>query len=304
MATTLDTYAPFDSGPGADTTEDTWRKFMRHVLATGVLANTSDQFLVFADSTGMQVKASPGECWIRGHWGESLSTKVLPIDAAHATQPRLDLVILRADFLLDRIELDVLKGVPHATTPVYRTLTQNTSMWEIAIGGVRVEAAVLTIAAAKVTDRRRRVGDAGGSAQYYQSVAQSVPTGTGVLTKVKFDTPTSTTGDVAVTGTGNTDFTVLRAGTYDISATTVVAPSLTGSLLFATIRDNVNNKRLATQNGVTFTSDSAAMSVSASQHFEIGDSISISVLQNTGGNHNLSVFEQATRISMTWVSDA
>lgn len=304
MATTLDQYAPFDSGPGADTTEDTWRKFMRHVLATGVLANASDEFEVFADSTGMQVKVLPGECWLRGHWGESISQKTLPIDTADPTNPRLDLVILRVNFLLDRIELDVLKGIPHATTPVYRTLTQNTLMWEIAIAGVRVEGGVLTIAAAKVTDQRRRVGDAGGSAQYYQSAAQSIPTGTAVFTKVKFDTGTVVTGDVEVSGVGNTDFKIKRGGTYAISATVTFAAFTTGALLFATIRDNTNSKRLATQNGHTFTADPSSVNVTTLQHFNIDDSFSISCLQNSGGPLSLSVFEQGTRISVTWVSDA
>jgi len=304
VATTLDTFAPFATGPGADSTEDTWRKFMRHPLATGVLANTANQFRVYADSSGLQVKVGTGECWIQGHWGESLAEKILPIQTPHATLTRWDRVILRADFENDLIELDVLKGTASGS-PALWPLTQGSDIWEIDLAKVIVDPSPsVTIAAGKVSDLRRRVGDAGGSAQFYQSVAQSIPTGTGVFTKVKFDASTSTTSDVEVTGTGNTDFTIRRAGTYDISATTTFAPFTTGANLFSTIRDNTNSIRLAAQNGTTFTSDPASVNVSASQHFNIGDSFSISCLQSTGGNLNLSTFERSTRISVTWVSDA
>jgi len=155
MATTLDVYAPFDSGPGANVMESTWRGFAKYMLETGIIRNGDDHFRVYADSTGMQVKVGTGHCWIQGHWGENAAEKVLPIAAADPTNPRDDLVVLRADFVNNHIVLDTKPGTP-AASPTEPSLTQSSSMWEIRLARVRVATNAVTIAAGDVTDRRER----------------------------------------------------------------------------------------------------------------------------------------------------
>ncbi|MDA3624244.1 hypothetical protein OU415_02280 [Saccharopolyspora sp. WRP15-2] len=155
MATTLDVYAPFDAGPGANVMESTWRGFAKYMLETGIIRNGDDHFKVIADSTGMQVKVGTGHCWIQGHWGENAAQKTLPIVASDPTNPRDDLVVLRADFVNNQIVLDVKTGTP-AASPTEPALTQSTSLWEIRLARVRVAANAVTITAANVTDRRER----------------------------------------------------------------------------------------------------------------------------------------------------
>ncbi|MES2405559.1 MAG: hypothetical protein V4567_14660, partial [Pseudomonadota bacterium] len=46
--------------------------------------------------------------------------------------PRIDRVVLRADFVNNNIVLDVLQGTP-AVSPAAPALTQNTSIWEISL---------------------------------------------------------------------------------------------------------------------------------------------------------------------------
>jgi hypothetical protein len=156
VATSLDSYAPYDSGAGADVTEDTWRNFMRHMRGSsfgdGVLRTASTGFEVYADSTGMQVKVRVGECWIRGAWGQITSEKTLSIAAAHATLARKDRVILRNDFVLNRVELDVLTGTAGSGSAL--ALTQNTSKWEIGLAIVDVPALDTSIDAAQAVDNR------------------------------------------------------------------------------------------------------------------------------------------------------
>lgn len=148
MATTLDTSVPYD---GQAVTENTWRQFMSSLSGTGVIRDRANMFNVYADSTGMQVKVQTGEVWIMGHWGSSTSEKVLPITSAHATLTRKDRVILRNDYVNNRIDVDVLAGTPGGSTP---SLTQNTSMYEISLGVVTVPPTDLTIDASQVTDAR------------------------------------------------------------------------------------------------------------------------------------------------------
>lgn len=152
MATPGDNYAPFATGLGANTQEDTWRKFMRRPVVSGVIRSVLNEHLVFGDSTGMQVKVSTGEVWLEGHWGTITTQKTLPVTAAHATLARIDRVVARVDFVNDRVEYDVLAGT--AGSGIGPTLTRNTSVWETSLATVNVPAAAVTITAGNVLDTR------------------------------------------------------------------------------------------------------------------------------------------------------
>jgi hypothetical protein len=163
MAVTADTYYPFDSGAGADVTEEGWRRFMRYLtgrgsMANGVIRGVGNQHEVYADSSGMQVKVRTGEVWERGHWGELTGEKTLPIAAADPTNPRKDRVIARAAFGDNRIEYDVLQGTA-AVSPTAPSVTQSDTKWETSLAVVDVPAAASTIAASNVADARLFIDD-------------------------------------------------------------------------------------------------------------------------------------------------
>lgn len=158
MSTTLDSYAPYDAGAGSNALEATWRAMMRRVLATGVLAGVDNNFEVYGDSTGLQVKVKTGQCWIAGHWGQSTSEKILAVATNALGITRGDRVILRNDFVANRIELDILTG----TTGTPPTLTQDSSKWEISLATLSVPNGDVSIDAAQVTDARTWTETAGG----------------------------------------------------------------------------------------------------------------------------------------------
>jgi hypothetical protein len=158
MAVAMDTYAPFDSGAGANTMEDVWRKFMKHARGyrsasrSGVIRDIGDTLEVYDDGTGMQVKVKTGEVWIEGHWGEVTAEKTLPIAAADAAFARKDRVVARANFAANAVELDVLTGTPGGT-PSAPAVTQDTTKWEISLSVVDVPALDLSISG-QCTDAR------------------------------------------------------------------------------------------------------------------------------------------------------
>lgn len=163
MTAALDDYLPFDAGVGANVTEARWRSMMKSVLpSSGVLSRERDRFEVYANSSGMSVRVESGECWMRGHWGESTSEKTLTITAAHATLARIDRVVLRLDTVNNLIQLAVLDGTP-AASPTAPAVTQSATTWETSLATVSVPAADTTIDAAQVTDARTYADVATGS---------------------------------------------------------------------------------------------------------------------------------------------
>lgn len=155
MSTNLDTYLPFASGAGSNVTEEQWRDLAEQWFPTGVVFGYANQFAVAQRAAGanMSVDVATGQARIRGHEGINTSIKNLGIGANATGNPRIDTVVLRADFVNDVIVLDVLAGTA-AVNPSPPALTQNSSMWEIALANVWVAAAAATIATADLRDRR------------------------------------------------------------------------------------------------------------------------------------------------------
>lgn len=179
MPTSLDTYLPYDSGAGSNVLEDGWRSMGRHWLESGVLRGEDSELAAFGDSSGLQVKVPTGKTWLRGQYGENTSQKTIPIGPNASGSTRIDRVILRNDFVNNRIELDVLPGTPGAGVPL--ALTQNTSKWELSLAQVTVTNGAATITAGNVVDERLwavpRHGE-GGEIGYAEGTANQLSVGT------------------------------------------------------------------------------------------------------------------------------
>jgi len=156
MTTTLASL-PWNTSPITD--EATWRAYMRLARGTGVIPEDPadpevlNGFLVYADSTGMQVKIKSGTAWMRGVYAPNPAEVIEAISAAHATLNRIDRVALKLDTVNHTVAITVVTGTPGAS-PVAPTLTNTTSIYYVKLAQVYVTAAVTTIAADKVTDER------------------------------------------------------------------------------------------------------------------------------------------------------
>ena len=133
MPVTANTYIPFDAGAGASVTESGWRSMARHWIPSGVLvtdlaAASWDAELKVTAGVGLQVSVAAGEAWIRGHYAEWTGSNDLAVGSNSSGSTRVDLVVARAHFVDNDIELDIVAGTPGAGAPA---LTQNTTMWEI-----------------------------------------------------------------------------------------------------------------------------------------------------------------------------
>ncbi|MEU0797183.1 hypothetical protein ABZ342_44575 [Amycolatopsis sp. NPDC005961] len=292
---------PYDSGSGSNVTEDGWRQFARHFRGDGVIRNVGSEFRPLGDSSGMQVKVPIGECWIRGNWGTSTATKTLPIATAHATLQRLDRVILRNDFVNNRIELDVLTGT--AGSGVFPSLTQNTVMWEIQLGQVTVPAAASTISSGNV----RAIPDyTDGSCSYtVDSSYQSISTGsTGA--RIDFDVeqfPSSVVGRPSIR-----EWQLNRAGMWQIVLNVYWDnASSAGSRRAWLQRSNggsVNPVKLALDTRNATSDTGTGQNITATDRFTAGEIVEAWGAQTSGGSLQVlgsSAFNEGTRIQLYWL---
>lgn len=307
MAVVLDEYAPYDSGPGASVSEAQWRKFMRNVLSggDGVLRGLADESKVYADSTGMHVKVMTGEYWIQGAWGLNASEKILSIGTAPTADTRKDRVIVRNDFVNNRMELDVLQGVA-GTSPTPPTVTRDTAMYEVSLGVVTVGTDVVTIAAGDVTGFAAL--ERSSPFARYRRASGSQTITADIATRVVF--PTAVFEDAAVTlNAANDTFTLNRAGIWHIDCS--IAWNLEnanyGGIRKASITDG-NNLGLAFA-GNAFPGPPSSIEspvinhTSLTREFNVGQVLSVSVFQTSPFDKQIignDTDAAPTKISFAW----
>lgn len=304
MATPITSYMPYDAGPGANVTEDGWRQFARHFRGDGVIRNVGGEFRPFGNSTGMFVQVPTGECWIRGQWGSQATPLSVGITAAHATLTRLDLVILRNDFVNNRIEVDVLLGTPGSGS--FPTVTQDTTKWEIQLGQVTVGAAVVTITAGNV----RAIPDyTDGSASYtVDSSFQSVSTG-GSGARIDFDVeqfPSSVVGRPSIR-----EWKLNRAGFWLVAANLYWDnTSVTGSRKLWVQRQNTGSPGTVNATKLCYASQQAVQdggtgqNVTIMDRFTAGEIIEVWGQQSSAGSLTIlgtSSFNEGTRVQLWWL---
>lgn len=155
MAVRADQYFWFNGVGDVDHTN--WGAYWAPIISSGVLGDLRNKMVVIGNSTGMFVYVDTGECMIYGVRGIVETQVALPVAAADATYPRIDLVVARAVFLNEGesyVELDIKTGTP-AASPTAPALTQTAAqIWEIPLAEVAVAANAETITAGNVTDKR------------------------------------------------------------------------------------------------------------------------------------------------------
>jgi hypothetical protein len=138
-------------------TEQEYERLVSYVQPSGLCGTPALTALVYADSSGRQVKIRANrEGTIRGfHW-VSGSTEVTKALAANASgSPRIDLLVLRLTRATWQITVEIKAGTP-ATVPIAPTVTQDlpgSGVYEIPLAEVQVPNGAAITASGQVTPR-------------------------------------------------------------------------------------------------------------------------------------------------------
>lgn len=119
----------------------------------GIHGTPSDTAVVYADSTGRQVKIRAGKhANVRGHtWysGGSEFTQSLGTNTSGST--RVDRIVLRLDRATWEVSVEVVQGTPGAGAPTLTQQTGSTGVWEIPLAQVSLAHNYTTVTAGNLT---------------------------------------------------------------------------------------------------------------------------------------------------------
>ncbi len=163
--------APGDAGPYSAVN---WHQVWRNAIGFGANDNdvgpirgnddgTNEGLAVRANSpAAANVKVSAGAALVHGIFYVNSADVTLSIAANVSGNPRVDTVILRADYTAQTVRLAVLQGTP-APSPVPPSLTQTDGVqWEIPLADVAVANGFATIVAADIQPREHWANAADG----------------------------------------------------------------------------------------------------------------------------------------------
>lgn len=152
-----------DAGPYSDAN---WQQLYRAIIGYGAARSNNGVFLMSGtepnDGLKVQAQAGPttsvdvliGAALVQGIAYFNTATKALTPAANASGNPRIDTVILRADYALQTVRLAILQGTP-AGSPSAPSLTQSAGvMWEIPIADLALANGFTSIAQSAISPRQ------------------------------------------------------------------------------------------------------------------------------------------------------
>lgn len=152
-----------DAGPYSDAN---WQQLYRAIIGFGAARNNNGVFLMSGtepnDGLKVQAQAGPttsvdvliGAALVQGIAYFNTATTAFTPAANASGNPRIDTIILRADYALQTVRLAILQGTP-AVTPAAPSLTQSAGvMWEIPIADLALANGFTSIAQSAISPRQ------------------------------------------------------------------------------------------------------------------------------------------------------
>lgn len=208
-------FFPYATGDGSSMTASRFQEINRMIRTNGIFStnvpldtSTTDLYVI-PGAVGLTVNIKPGIAFVYGtYWGHTDGDTEVILNSNTSGDTRIDLIVLRADFVNDLSSYIAIEGTPDPS-PVAPDPIQNSTIWDIPLATVEVVDGASSINSGDITDERIR------STQGPTTFLSSEQTGTG------------STQDIAH-GLGVTPFSVLIVPT-DTTDTGIISGGFTTS---------------------------------------------------------------------------
>jgi hypothetical protein len=148
---------PFEN---IDVSEIEFSRWARNFQDNGVNGIPGDSNLVVSgDDSGMQVRVSAGQAFVRGHYYINSSQATVDLTSA-GTSTRIDAIVLHLNLSANSIVLKAVEGEPVTSNPVAPTLTQtDAGIYQLLLAYVTIPNSTSSITAGMVADKRTFMGN-------------------------------------------------------------------------------------------------------------------------------------------------
>ena len=131
---------------------DDFSAYFSDIFTNGILGDSAGNLQVVSAS-GMDLTVKRGIAYINGRFFRPTTDKTITVNDSDTEFPRIDLIVLRCDFINREIYLDTVMGVSN-DTPTAPELTRNSSVYELGLASVYIAPNVTSISQADIPDLR------------------------------------------------------------------------------------------------------------------------------------------------------
>lgn len=126
--------------------------YFKGLISNGVYEKVGKAFIVTSNND-MSINVGSGKAYINEKWIENDKTVNYSIDASDTAYARIDTVVIRLDYTARTISIKILKGTA-SPTPTAVSITRNSSVYDLKLAEVKVNANVTKITTSDISDYR------------------------------------------------------------------------------------------------------------------------------------------------------
>jgi hypothetical protein len=227
MVATFD-FFPYSTGDGSSMTATRFQGINRMIRTNGIFStnvpldtSTTDLYVI-PGAVGLTVNIKPGTAFVYGtYWGHSGDDSEVTLNANSSGDTRIDLVVLRADFVNNITSYIAIEGTPDPS-PVAPDAIQNSTTWDIPLATVSIVDGAISISSGDITDERTRSTQGPScfisSEQTGTGSTQDIPHGLGLIPFSVLIVPTDTT-DAGIISVGFTTSYTVDSTNITVTAT-------------------------------------------------------------------------------------
>ena len=126
--------------------------YFKGLITNGVFEKVGKALKVTSNND-MSINIGSGKAYINEKWVENDKTVNYSIDASDTAYGRIDTVVIRLDYTARTISIKILKGTA-SPTPTAVSITRNSSIYDLKLAEVKVNANVTKITTSDISDYR------------------------------------------------------------------------------------------------------------------------------------------------------
>lgn len=131
---------------------DDFTTYFRDFYSNGIMADDTSYFAV-TEQNGMSLAAKKGIAYIDGHFYRPPLDAIITLDDSDTEYPRIDLVVIKCDYVKKEIYIDVVTGEPLAE-PQIPEMERDAAAYCLGLAAITVAANTSEITQADIKDLR------------------------------------------------------------------------------------------------------------------------------------------------------
>lgn len=131
---------------------DDFTGYFRDFYSNGITGDDTQKMQVYATS-GLYLKVNPGIAYIDGHFFKPETDTELKLAGSDTEYNRIDIIIIRCDYVENKVYLKVITGTPSAI-PQMPAFKRNADCYDLVLCSIFVKANASEISQSDITDLR------------------------------------------------------------------------------------------------------------------------------------------------------